>query len=297
MRCLVTGGAGFIGSNLVDELLNLDHEVIVIDNESSSAHEKFYWNENATNYKYDICKYDTIRHLFTDIDIVFHLAAESRIQSTIHDPAYALTVNTIGTCNILQASREGGVKRVIYSSTSAAYGLRNTPPLRESMPRDCLNPYSISKCAGEDLCKMYTDLYGLETVTFRYFNVYGNRQPLRGQYAPVVGLFMRQKAAGLPMTIMGSGTQRRDFTNVSDVVAANILAANLENKRPVGQLINIGTGKNYSVVELAELIGGEYTFVPPRPAEAKVSLADNTKAKSLLNWDPKIELEDWLRNE
>tara|TARA_R100000008_G_C3587285_1_gene173505 strand:- start:292 stop:1185 length:894 start_codon:yes stop_codon:yes gene_type:complete len=297
MRCLVTGGAGFIGSNLVDELINLEHEVIVIDNESSDAHEQFYWNENAKNYKYDICEYDAIRHLFTDIDVVFHLAAESRIQPAIHNPIYATTVNTVGTCNILQASREAGVKRVVYSSTSAAYGLKNIPPLHEDMPRDCLNPYSISKCAGEDLCKMYMDLYGLETVVFRYFNVYGKRQPVRGQYAPVVGLFLRQKGAGLPMTIIGSGRQRRDFTNVFDVVAANILAADLENKKPIGQLINIGTGENHSIVELAKLVGGEYTFIPPRPAEAEISLADNTKAQNLLNWTPKIKLENWLKDE
>mgnify|MGYP003112270065 CR=1 FL=1 len=297
MRYLVTGGAGFIGSNLVEKLLEANHEVIVIDNESSDAHEQFYWNKNAKNYKYDICDYDTIRHLFTDVDIVFHLAAESRIQPAIHNPIYATTVNTVGTCNILQASREAGVKRVIYSSTSAAYGLTNTPPLREDMPRDCLNPYSISKCAGEDLCKMYTHLYGLETVSFRYFNVYGNRQPLKGQYAPVIGLFMRQKAEGQPMTIVGSGEQRRDFTHVNDVVLANILAADLENKKVIGQLFNIGTGINHSILDLAEMIGGEKTFVPPRPAEAKVSLADNSKAKLLLKWSPQVCLREWIKNE
>ena len=288
MRCLVTGGAGFIGSNIVDKLVELEHDVIVIDNESSEAHENFYWNKNAKNYKYDICDYNAIRHLFTDVDIVFHLAAEYRIQPAIHNPIYATTVNTVGTCNILQASRESGVKRVIYSSTSAAYGLSNTPPLREDMPRDCLNPYSISKCAGEDLCKMYTQLYGMETVSFRYFNVYGNRQPLSGQYAPVVGLFLRQREDGSPRTIVGTGDQRRDFTHVSDVVAANLLAADLDNKEVSGHLFNIGTGKNYSIMELAVLIGGEKTLIPPRPAEAKESLADNSKSRNLLKWAPKV---------
>jgi len=297
VRYLVTGGAGFIGSNIVDKLIVLGNKVTVIDNESSDAHEQFYWNENAKNYKYDICDYEAIRHLFAGIDVVFHLAAESRIQPAIHNPIYATTVNTVGTCNVLQAAREANVKRVVYSSTSAAYGLSNTPPLREDMPRDCLNPYSISKCAGEDLCKMYTDLYGLETVAFRYFNVYGNRQPLKGQYAPVIGLFLRQKAEGGPMTIVGPGDQRRDFTHVSDVVAANILAADLENKRAIGQIFNIGTGINYSILDLADMIGGEKTFLPPRPAEARISLADNSKARQLLKWAPQVCLREWIKNE
>lgn len=296
MRYLVTGGAGFIGSNIVDRLIEQGNEVTVIDNESSDAHEQFYWNQNATNYKYDICDYEAIRHLFTDIDVVFHLAAESRIQPAIHNPIYATTVNTVGTCNVLQASREANVRRVVYSSTSAAYGLSNNPPLREDMPRDCLNPYSISKCAGEDLCKMYTDLYGLETVAFRYFNVYGNRQPLKGQYAPVIGLFLRQKQEGTPMTIIGTGEQRRDFTHVNDVVEANLLAANLKNKRVVGQLFNIGTGINHSILDLVEMIGGDRAFLPPRPAEAMVSLADNSKAKQLLKWNPQICLKKWIEN-
>ena len=293
MRYLVTGGAG---SNIVDRLIEQGNEVTVIDNESSDAHEQFYWNQNATNYKYDICDYEAIRHLFTDIDVVFHLAAESRIQPAIHNPIYATTVNTVGTCNVLQASREANVRRVVYSSTSAAYGLSNNPPLREDMPRDCLNPYSISKCAGEDLCKMYTDLYGLETVAFRYFNVYGNRQPLKGQYAPVIGLFLRQKQEGTPMTIIGTGEQRRDFTHVNDVVEANLLAANLKNKRVVGQLFNIGTGINHSILDLVEMIGGDRAFLPPRPAEAMVSLADNSKAKQLLKWNPQICLKKWIEN-
>ena len=229
--------------------------------------------------------------------MVFHLAAESRIQPAIHDPVSTAMVNIIGTCNVLQASRAAGVKRVIYSSTSAAYGLSNVPPLRESMPRDCLNPYSVSKCAGEDFCKMYTDLYGLETVVFRYFNVYGKRQPLRGQYAPVIGLFMRQKSEGQPMTVIGTGQQRRDFTHVDDVVAANLLAADLENKRIVGQLFNIGTGVNYSILDLTNMIDGEKIFLPPRPAEAIVSLADNMKARHLLKWNPKVCLREWIKNE
>lgn len=296
MKSLVTGGAGFIGSNLVDLLLENGHEVIVIDNESSDAHENFYWNNQTTQSKADITDFAAIRPLFDGVDYVFHLAAESRIQPAILNPTYATEVNVVGTCNILQAAREAGVKRVVYSSTSAAYGLTNTPPLTETMPRDCLNAYSITKCAGEDLVSMYYELYGLETVNLRYFNVYGPRQPLKGQYAPVIGLFLRQKNAGEPMTIVGDGEQRRDFTYVGDVATANYLAATCENSECLGQLFNIGTGTNYSVLELAQMIGGDYIHIDARPAEARISLANNNKAKNILGWKPTAILSEWLQN-
>tara|TARA_R110002110_G_scaffold2264_7_gene10302 strand:+ start:5933 stop:6826 length:894 start_codon:yes stop_codon:yes gene_type:complete len=296
MKSLVTGGAGFIGSNLVDLLLENGHEVIVIDNESSDAHENFYWNDQTTQSKADITDFAAIRPLFDGVDYVFHLAAESRIQPAILNPTYATEVNVVGTCNVLQACREAGVRRVVYSSTSAAYGLTNTPPLSEDMPRDCLNAYSITKCAGEDLVSMYYKLYGLETVNLRYFNVYGPRQPLKGQYAPVIGLFLRQKNAGEPMTIVGDGEQRRDFTYVGDVAMANYLAATSENSECLGQLFNVGTGTNYSVLELAQMIGGEYIHVEPRLAEARISLANNDKARSILGWEPTAVLSEWLQN-
>ena len=296
MKSLVTGGAGFIGSNLVDLLLENGHEVIVIDNESSEAHENFYWNDQTTQSKADITDFAAIRPLFDGVDYVFHLAAESRIQPAILNPTYATEVNVVGTCNVLQACREAGVRRVVYSSTSAAYGLTNTPPLSEDMPRDCLNAYSITKCAGEDLVSMYYKLYGLETVNLRYFNVYGPRQPLKGQYAPVIGLFLRQKNAGEPMTIVGDGEQRRDFTYVGDVAMANYLAATSENSECLGQLFNVGTGTNYSVLELAQMIGGEYIHVEPRLAEARISLANNDKARSILGWEPTAVLSEWLQN-
>jgi UDP-glucose 4-epimerase len=296
MKSLVTGGAGFIGSNLVDFLLKQGHEVVVIDNESSDAHEKFYWNENTTQSRADITDFEAIRPLFDGVDYVFHLAAESRIQPAILNPTYATEVNVVGTCNVLQCAREAGVRRVVYSSTSAAYGLTNTPPLSEAMPRDCLNAYSITKCAGEDLVSMYYDLYGLEGVNLRYFNVYGPRQPLKGQYAPVIGLFLRQKNSGEPMTVIGDGEQSRDFTHVNDVVAANYLAATCENSACLGELFNVGTGTNYSVLELVKMIGGDFIHIPPRPAEARISLADNTKAKEVLGWFPQESLEEWLQN-
>lgn len=295
-RFLVTGGAGFIGSNLVDFLIENGHEVTVIDNESAECHEKFYWNEKAKNYKYDITDYNLISSLFSNIDIVFHIAAEARIQPSLINPLKTVKTNVLGTCNILQASKENGVKRVIYSSTSSAYGRKNILPFKEDMKKDCLTPYSVAKTAGEELCQMYYNLFGLETIILRYFNVYGNRQPTKGQYAPVIGLFQKQKREGKKLTIVGDGLQKRDFTNIADVVKANISAAFVNNPQSYGEIFNIGTGKSYSVLELAHLIGGETEFIPPRKGEARETLADITKANNILNWKPTIVLEDWLKN-
>ena len=293
MKYLVTGGAGFIGSNIVDRLINDGHDVIVIDNEYSDAHESFYWNEKSENYKFDIRNYKDIEPLFKNVDFVFHLAAESRIQPAIENPIAAVEINVVGTCNVLQAARHHNVKRVIYSSTSAAYGLKNPIPLKEDMPKDCLNPYSVSKTAGEELCKMYTDLFGLKTITFRYFNVYGERQPLKGQYAPVIGLFQKQHAEGIPLTIVGDGLQTRDFTHVSDVVEANLAATKCQSG--FGEIFNIGTGEQLSIIDLANLIDTNIIHIDPRPGECRFTQADISKSKKILKWKPVKKLQDYLK--
>ena len=295
MRSLVTGGAGFIGSNLVDRLLGLGHRVVVIDNEYSDADDQFYWNERAENYNVDICDYEATRPLYEGVDYVFHLAAEARIQPAVENPIRAVTINAVGTCTVLQCAREAGVKRVMYSSTSSAYGMNETPNV-ETQPDDCLNPYSVSKVSGEKLCKMYTDLFGLQTVIFRYFNVYGERQPLRGQYAPVIGIFLRQRAAGEPLTIVGDGEQRRDFTYVGDVVNANVLAALKKDATTevFGKVYNVGNGVNYSVNEVAAMISDNTVNIPPRLGEARVSLANNTRLCETFHWAPTTNLKDWI---
>ena len=294
---LVTGGNGFIGSHIVDRLVNDGHHVVVVDNKSSGASDKHYINENAIYYNKDISDYNDTRSLYKNIDIIFHLAAEARIQPTLKDPILAARTNMLGTCTVLQCAREAGVKRVIYSSTSSAYGVKNEPPLTEDMPNDCLNPYSVTKTSGEELCKMYTKLFGLETVTFRYFNVYGPRQPLKGQYAPVVGIFLRQKAAGESMTIVGDGTQRRDFTHVNDIVEANIRASDLTNRDVIGETINVGTGTNYSVNDIAEMIGGNTVTIEVRPGESKTTRACTAKIENLLKFKPEDKLKQYIYNE
>ena len=295
MKSLVTGGAGFIGSNLVDKLLALGHEVVVIDNEYSDAHDQFYWNDKAQNYHLDIRDYENTRPLYDGVDYVFHIAAEARIQPAILNPIEAVSINSVGTCTVLQCAREAGVKRVMYSSTSSGYGMNESPNV-ETQPDDCLNPYSVSKVNGEKLCKMYTSLYGLQTICFRYFNVYGERQPLRGQYAPVIGIFLRQRSAGEPLTIVGDGNQRRDFTHVSDVVNANILAATTEvDSDAFGQIYNVGTGTNHSINQIARMINHETVNIAPRPGESRVTLANNQKLRKTFGWEPTVKLEDWIR--
>ena len=294
-RIIVTGGAGFIGSHIVDRLVKDGNEVIVIDNESAECNNEFYHNDKAEYYKYDIEDYDLIEPLFKGVDYVFHLAAESRIQPTLDRPVKACMTNIVGTCNILEASRRNGIKRVMYSSTSSAYGLKNKIPLKETMDRDCLNPYSVTKTGAEDLCKMYYTLYGLETVIFRYFNVYGERQPLKGQYAPVVGLFLEMKKAGKPMTVVGDGLQTRDYTYVKDVVEANMLAMNSNNKKILAEIFNVGTGTNHSVLDLVNMIEGEHVHLPARLGEAQDTLADNTKLITMLNWQPKETIDNWIQ--
>lgn len=294
---LVTGGAGFIGSNIVNRLLEIGANVRVIDNESSDAHEEFFWNDRADNYKLDITDYENTKRLYENIDYVIHTAAEARIQPAILNPLLAVKSNVLGTATVLQCSREARVKRVVYSSSSSGYG-RNSTPNSEDQLDDCLNPYSVSKIAGEKLCAMYSSLFNLETVVFRYFNVYGKNQPLKGVYAPVIGIFLKQFANGDPLTIVGDGTKKRDFTNVQDVVQANLLASTNDLRGyEFGSIINIGTGTNYSINEIAIMISSHTSNIPDRIGEAKETKALINKAKDILGWEPSAILGEYLKEE
>ena len=295
MKYLVTGGAGFIGSNLVDRLISLGHDVVCIDDESAECHEQFYWNDKAQNYKYDICDYDLIAPLFSGVDCVFHVASDARIQPAILNPKKSIQSNAVGTANVLELCRVNNVDRLIYSSTSSSYGKRALLPNQETQTPDPLTPYSAAKVFGENLARVYYNLYGLKTISLRYFNVYGDRQPLKGQYAPVIGLFLKQYHEGKPLTVVGNGSQRRDFTHISDVIEANILASEIENG--FGEVYNIGYGSNYSILDIANMMSNDVKFIPSRIGEVQETLASNQKFKDLTGWVPKVSLINWLQND
>ncbi|MES2223967.1 MAG: NAD-dependent epimerase/dehydratase family protein [Patescibacteria group bacterium] len=286
-KYLVTGGAGFIGSNAVDALLNEGHEVHVIDNLSGGSESNI--NPKAIFHKADIRNLEEIKPLFVGIDGVFHFAALPRVQYSIEHPIETNEVNINGTQNVLIAAQLAGVKRVVYSASSSAYGDQPIMPLQETMLPRPLSPYGMQKYVGEHICRIWSAIYGIETVSLRYFNVYGPRQSSEGAYALVIARFLKQQKDGLKMTITGDGLQTRDFTHVRDVVRANMLAME-SDKVGKGEVVNIGAGNNKSVLEIAKLIGGEYEFIPAR-IEPKNTLADNSKARELLGWIPQENFE------
>ena len=292
---LVTGGAGFIGSNLVDYLLDRGHQDVCVDNESAECNDKFYWNPKAINVKGDVTDYKFMKNVFTGVEYVFHLAAEARLQPAIKNPIEAVYKNCVGTTTVLQCAREAGVKRLVYSSTSSGYGFNPSPNI-ETQPDDCLNPYSASKVAAEKFCKMYSDLYGLETVVLRYFNVFGERSPTRGQYAPVIGIFQRQRDAGEPLTIVGDGTQRRDFIYVGDVARANYLASMMPGVRDhLGEVFNVGSGINYSVQEIADAISDNQTYISKRDGEMETTWSNIDKVNKVIGWKPEVDVLEWIK--
>lgn len=299
MPILITGGAGFIGSNLCDELLRQGHEVTVYDNFSDGKMENLpIKHKKLEVVKGDILDFKLLQRVMDNKTWVFHMAAMSRIQPSITDPKLAVESNMVGTFNVLEAARLAGVKRLVYSASSSAYGLKNSLPNVETQKEDCLNFYSLTKMVGEKMCQIYNDLYGLSTVSLRYFNVYGPKQQEEGSYATVIAIFMKQLRQNKAMTIVGDGEKRRDFTFVGDVVRANIMAAmNYE----VTGVVNVGTNKNYSINQVATLVanamGKEYNAVniEDRPAESLQTLADINRAKVELGWEPQVSLEDGLK--
>ena len=291
MNSIVTGGCGFIGSHIVDKLVTLGHSVKVIDDLSAPENSEFYYHEDREKVRYfhdDITK-DECGKLFKDVDYVFHLAARSRIQPTIKNPGSCFEVNVVGTQRVLEWSRMHFVKKVIYSGTSSLYGHQNQTPFNPNMPPDCLNPYSMSKWMGEQVCKLYYQLYDMPSIVLRYFNVYGPREPTHGCYAPVLGLFKRQADAGMPLTIVGKGTQKRDFTYVDDVIEANILAAFSDINFGI---YNIGTGVSHTINEVANMISDNVVYTAKRPAEVNETLADISLTIKDLKWHPENKLKD-----
>lgn len=295
MRVVVTGGAGFIGSNLVDSLLSKGNDVIVLDNESRNTG-SFRWNMNAENHRLDVTSYlIPTDPLFKEVDVIFHLAARTQIQESIENPYDTFNNNYFGTLNMLEAARLNGIERFVFSSSSAVYGM--TPcPHKEDSTIDCMNPYSESKIGGERLCRLYKDLYGVKTVSLRYFNVYGDGMPSEGSYAPVIGRFVKQMHRKKPLTIVGDGNQTRDFVSVKDVVKANVMASITDNEECFGESFNVGTGNSISINEISMMVdGGENgrEYLPERQEIFK-SECDNSKIRSMMGWNPEHEISEFM---
>jgi UDP-glucose 4-epimerase len=289
MKALVTGGAGFIGSHLVDRLLELGHEVVVLDDKKSID-----MNDKAINYEADICNFGDTRSLYDGIDYVFHLAADTSTMATINNPMKTNFINSFGTNVVLQCSREARVKRVVYVSTYSVYG-KNKIPNKETQTPDFINPYSLSKFQGEQLCKLYSSLFKLETIILRPFVVYGDRQPKGGQYSPIMHLFDLAKTKNNPIKIIGKGENKKDFIHVSDFVEACIISATVNlDKKHIASEFNIGSGKNYSTNEIGKIYNHPISYTSKKDEEVKHSLANIEKSQSLLGWTPKIKLKDWI---
>jgi UDP-glucose 4-epimerase len=293
MKCIVTGGAGFIGSNLVDKLIDDGHEVVIFDDLSTGFEENI--NSKATFHKVDISNMDDYYpYYFNDVDVIFHLACLARVQPSIENPMEYHNVNVNGTLNVLEMARKFNIKRFVFSSSSSVYGdvEEKDLPTTEESNLNPMSPYALHKLIGEQYCKLYSKLYDLETVCLRYFNVYGERQNTEGAYCLVMGVFAGQLLNGEPMTINGDGTQRRDFTYVGDVVDANIKCA-ITKMKWAGDVINIGAGDNRSVNDVADLLGSKRVHRDP-VIEPRKTLAHNGKASFILNWKPTQNFEEWV---
>jgi len=292
-KAIVTGGAGFIGSNLVDKLIDMDVEVHIIDDLSTGFKKNI--NPKAIFHKIDISTLnpDLAWYEFKDTDVVFHLAALARVQPSIENPIPFDKVNIGGTLRMLKLAHNLKVKRFVYSASSSCYGNATKFPTPEEHLTNPLSPYGLQKYVGEQYCKMFSEVYGLDTVSLRYFNVYGERMSLEGAYKLAIPIFAKQMLDGKPLTINNDGKQRRDFTYVGDVVNANILTATHPEDLK-GEAFNIGNGDNYSVNELADMLGGEKSY-GNKVIEPFQTLADNSKALLILDWDPKGNLKEWIK--
>jgi len=277
MRTIVTGGAGFVGSHLVDHLINEGHHVTIIDNLSTGKSRNL--NPHAVFYLEDIRDYDKIENLFQDVDIVFHLAALARIQPSLINPRNTIDVNVCGTLNVLELARQNNCQVIYSGSSSFHHGLYKSP-------------YAWSKYGGEELCKMYSEVYNMNTSICRFYNVYGKRHLQEGTYATILGIFEKQTQERQPLTITGNGEQRRDFTHVDDIVNGLFACVNKEFK---AEIFELGRGINFSINEIANMFGGEKKYIPARKGEYDRTLCDYSKAKLTLDWQPKKDVEQYTK--
>jgi UDP-glucose 4-epimerase len=271
------------------------HEVVVIDDESAEENDEFYEFEGIEYHKKSILDMSTEK-LYNGAEVVFHAAAKARIQPSVTKPSSAFETNVLGTQIVCEFARKANVKRVIYSASSSCYGKKNKPPFTEDMVVDCQTPYSLSKWMGEEVCRLYSNLYDLETVILRYFNVYGPREPKSGHYAPVIGLFKRQETAGMPHTVVGTGFQKRDFTYIDDIIEASILAMDVDSIYAYGEIFNIGTGSSTSILDISKLIGKSRIRVADRVGESQETLASIDKAVAILKYSPQHKLRSTINS-
>ncbi|WJW74603.1 SDR family oxidoreductase [Thiohalobacter sp. IOR34] len=292
MRILVTGGAGFIGSYVVEQLLAKDHAVRVVDNleggrldnlRAVAEHPQFEFHQT------DIRDADSLGRAFAGVDWVIHLAGIADIVPSIEQPRDYFATNVQGTLNVIEAARQAGVKRIVYAASSSCYGIPDEYPTPETSPARPEYPYALTKYLGEQLVGHWGRVYGLETVSLRLFNVYGPRVRTNGAYGAVFGVFLAQKANGRPLTVVGDGTQSRDFTYVEDVARAFVMAVESDL---AGEILNVGSGGHYSINRLVELIGGEVVHVPKRPGEPDCTFADTRLIRERLGWEPAIDFDD-----
>ena len=292
MRTIVTGGAGFIGSHLVDRLLADGHAVVVLDNFSTGRWQNLAHHQDTAHLQVieaDVADHATIRPAFDGVDWVFHLAALADIVPSIQRPLDYHRANVDGTVSVLEAVRQASVKRFVYVASSSCYGIPDSYPTPETAPIRPQYPYALTKYLGELAALHWYQVYGLPAVSLRLFNVYGPRSRTSGAYGAVFGVFLAQKLAGRPFTVVGDGTQTRDFTFVTDVVNACVMAAESDL---AGEVMNVGSGHTYSVNRLVELLGGEVTYIPKRPGEPDCTQADITRIQRLLGWEPKVSFEE-----
>ena len=293
MKAIVTGGCGFIGSHITDRLLSEGYQVIVIDNMSTGrkanlAHHS--QNINLSIVEADINDIDTTYKYYEGVDVVFHIAALADIVPSIEQPAQYYHANVNGTFQVLECARKAGVKRLIYAASSSCYGIPDSYPTAEAAPIRPQYPYALTKNIGEQLCMHWSQVYKMNISAMRFFNVYGTRSRTSGTYGAVFGVFLAQKLAGKPYTVVGDGTQTRDFTYVTDVADACYTASLRMDIS--GLAFNVGSGNTYSVNRLVELLGGDKNYIPKRPGEPDCTFADITNIKTVLGWAPQISLED-----
>ncbi len=293
MKVIVTGGAGFIGSHLVDHLINEGHDVKVLDNLSTGQLKNLNKSESKIEFiNVDLSKNENLQDIFKNTDWVFHLAGLADVVPSIMEPKKYFNSNVLGTLNVLEASRKNNIKSFVYAASASCYGIPNKYPTDENSKIDTQYPYALTKYLGENLVMHYAKVYKMPNTSLRFFNVYGPRSRTTGAYGAVFGVFLAQKLNKNPLTIVGDGNQTRDFIHVNDLVEAILKVA---NKNIKNEIFNLGSSKEITVNKIADLIGGEKIFIPERPGEPNRSCADISKIKKAINWEPKINIEDGVK--